>query len=119
MPFCNPFSHCFRGSKKEPEVLTESEKLLAGPALSKEDKKTAARLEKEEAASQAYISRHVKRCPHCNVGIQRYGGCSKQFCICGKIFCYNCISPWTEHATTCDMHPQYYIDLKRNGEKLK
>ncbi|KAH7348356.1 hypothetical protein BKA65DRAFT_476774 [Rhexocercosporidium sp. MPI-PUGE-AT-0058] len=115
---CNPFSNLFQGGEKaHPHINSKSKTIPAAPTLYNTDSKTAARLKKEEAASKAYLSQHVKRCPRCQAGVQRYGGCNQIHCRCGELFCYGCVKPWNQHATTCIMHPQFYITLQEKARE--
>ncbi|KAK6044007.1 hypothetical protein COOONC_18489, partial [Cooperia oncophora] len=41
--------------------------------------------------SYAWVQRHSKKCPHCQIPIQREYGCNKMTCsMCKTSFCWNC-----------------------------
>ncbi|KAG4427956.1 hypothetical protein IFR05_016562 [Cadophora sp. M221] len=74
----------------------------------------------EVGMSEMYIEAWVKQCPGCEHGIEvEDGGCYTVVCVCGRLFCYSCTRPWDEHATTCNMNPQYYIDLAKKRKEAE
>jgi len=54
----------------------------------------------EEAALVQLLQRgHIKRCPKCNSGIEKDGGCDRMTCQtksggCGEKFCWRCLAPY-------------------------
>lgn len=52
----------------------------------------------------AALSYGWKRCPACDVPIERTDGCPEMVCMCGEIFCYDCgkaRGPEREHGCMC------------------
>jgi hypothetical protein len=55
----------------------------------------------------------VKKCPSCQVEINKDGGCNKVDCVCGKAMCWQCErvipmrdhSHFTERGATCSLFP--------------
>lgn len=106
---CKSLANAFRGKKQKKTLPVQK----PNSAVPESDKKSKARLMKEEAASEAFFRRNTKRCPHCLVGVQKSpDGCdtiycmstyppsvslqmikeltSGDFCVgeCGQVFCY-------------------------------
>ena len=45
-----------------------------------------------------------KRCPRCNQGIEKSGGCNSMICRCGHEFCWQCLRSNGSHSVTCPSH---------------
>lgn len=69
-----------------PAVLAKYPVSVTGPAVCPgEDSDT-------DSQTASYFRARTKKCPRCNVRIERNGGCNQMQCVrCGLSFCWNCL----------------------------
>ncbi|GBC09939.1 hypothetical protein RclHR1_09210008 [Rhizophagus clarus] len=53
-----------------------------------------------ETATEQYLS-NSKRCPNCNLYIDKIEGCDHMTCKCSHQFCMSCLHEFPGHETTC------------------
>ncbi|XP_065202301.1 potential E3 ubiquitin-protein ligase ariadne-2 [Planococcus citri] len=54
----------------------------------------------DDSETANYLSVHTKDCPHCNVCIEKNGGCNHMQCYkCRFDFCWLCLGDWKGHGT--------------------
>merc|ERR1712151_913454 len=64
-------------------------------------------------ASEQWVAKNAQRCPGCQAGIERLGGCNHMVCsACGKHFCYICGSDWEEHKPSQEGFDFYKCQLE-------
>jgi len=64
-----------------------------------------------DKANLDWIKKNTKACPHCNVAVQKNGGCRFMDCIsCHKEFCWVCLAKTAGHADHgCPGGPGYHM----------
>ncbi|CAG8437664.1 10520_t:CDS:2 [Ambispora gerdemannii] len=63
-------------------------------------KRREEQMKKLEEETKAFISSMSKKCPKCNVNIEKNGGCDHMTCRargCGYEFCWKCRGDWKTH----------------------
>ncbi|RIA88863.1 hypothetical protein C1645_773831 [Glomus cerebriforme] len=72
----------------------------------------AKKLSKDTEANQAYYDSHTKRCPKCEMPIEKNDGCEHMTCLCHYEFCWLCLADYDmirkngneHHERTCQHH---------------
>ena len=65
----------------------------------------------EKHRSLVWIEENTKKCPRCNINIERNEGCLKVTCNCSCKFCWNCLNEWSYHENSSFIKCQRYLRL--------
>ncbi|CAB4381945.1 unnamed protein product [Rhizophagus irregularis] len=57
-------------------------------------------ISRSDSATKAYLS-NTKRCPGCNIYIEKVTGCDTMKCECKCVFCMICLHKYPGHKPTC------------------
>ena len=80
----------------------------------KEEVTEEARKTVKQATSDAWVAKHSKPCPNCQVPIQRSDGCNHMACSkCYYEFCWVCLGKWA----SCGYFMCYQLQVAQNAEK--
>lgn len=87
----NKHTTCQEAERKEADEREEREARQAGGRVWQEYKQRKARA---NVPNQQQLQKlGIKKCPRCNMGIQRPTGCNIIYCRCGHEFCWICLKP--------------------------
>jgi ariadne-1 len=60
-----------------------------------------------------------KKCPQCNIDVEKNGGCNKISCRCGHLFCWLCMSAWEVHGySPCNLAKKFDQDSKDTPHEI-
>ncbi|XP_052769167.1 E3 ubiquitin-protein ligase MYCBP2-like isoform X2 [Mya arenaria] len=85
------------------EDTLEETNLICSTCLARRAPKKGKDIQKEEnVESQKKIKSTTKKCPHCEVNIEKNAGCNQMTCfVCGTSFCWLCETKW---KSSCGSH---------------
>ncbi|CAF1039443.1 unnamed protein product [Brachionus calyciflorus] len=58
-----------------------------------------------------------KFCPSCKSFIEKNGGCSHMNCVCGKVFCWECLQDYRYSHEKCEPVKTFSMNFKDSEEK--
>ena len=66
------------------------------------------------------MSCHTKKCPKCNINVEKNGGCMHMTCVnCKYDFCWMCREEWKKHGNNTGGYYKCNIYKEDAGEKKK
>lgn len=79
-------------------------------------------LTNEDVMQQRLYGDNFKKCPNCQSGIEKNGGCNHMTCTkCRHEFCWLCLKPWKSHPQTfynCDAYREEEDPYKKRPDNL-
>ncbi|GFT73477.1 e3 ubiquitin-protein ligase ariadne-1 [Nephila pilipes] len=76
----------------------------------------------DDSATLNWIAANTKKCPCCNVRIEKDGGCNHMVCKnqnCKFEFCWLCLRAWNSHEFQWDRCNRYNEEISRSKEQSR
>ncbi|GBM64165.1 E3 ubiquitin-protein ligase ARIH1 [Araneus ventricosus] len=76
----------------------------------------------DDSATLNWIAANTKKCPFCNVRIEKDGGCNHMVCKnqnCKFEFCWLCLRAWNSHEFQWDACNRYNEEISKTKEQSK